>query len=100
MKDTYLTDIYTRSRVLSEQVESHFKFLEEYFGVELNEEVKDRIGSLIIKIKDLTQVEHEILKNQLEVSFKKLPLKMRFKMFVLSRWGDVKNVFRTNKKER
>ena len=100
MKRSYLTDNETRVEVLSVHVESHFKFLEDYFGVELTEEVKDRIGSLIIKIKDLTEVEHEILKNQLEVSFKKLPLKMRFKMFVLSRWGDVKNVFRTNKKER
>jgi|TARA_B100001964_G_C14117631_1_gene546835 hypothetical protein len=97
MKDTYLTDIYTRSRVLSEQVESHFKFLEEYFGVELNEEVKDRIGSLIIKIKDLNKVELEILKNKLKDS---LPLKMRLKMFVLSWWSDVKSIFRTNKKEK
>ena len=97
MINTYLTNINTRVEVLSEQVESHFKLLEEYFGVELNEEVKDRIGSLIIKIKDLTEVELEILKNKLKVS---LPLKMRFRMFVLSWWSDVKNVFRRNKKEK
>ena len=97
MKRSYLTDNETRVEVLSGHVESHFKFLEEYFGVELNEEVKDRIGSLIIKIKDLNKVELEILKNKLKVN---LPLKMRFRMFVVSWWSDVKNVFRTNKKER
>ena len=97
MKRSYLTDNETRVEVLSGHVESHFKFLEEYFGVELNEEVKDRIGSLIIKIKDLNKVELEILKNKLKDS---LPLKMRLKMFVLSWWSDVKNVFRTNKKEK